>query len=108
MKLRRLLSLLLSVLMIASIASVAIVNTAAADTTTAETGARLGNYYNVDYLEDKAYNGTDLGCTYTPSKTTWKVWSPNATKIQLKLFKTGSDLEVISLSPTPKLFICAP
>ena len=93
MKLRRLLSLLLSVLMIASIASVAIVNTAAADTTTAETGARLGNYYNVDYLEDKAYNGTDLGANYTPSKTTWKVWSPNATRIQLKLFTTGSDME---------------
>lgn len=92
MKLRRLVSLILTVLMLAGLSTVCL-TADAAETEITETGARLGNYYNVDYLEDMAYNGTDLGCTYTPSKTTWKVWSPNATKIQLKLFKTGSDLE---------------
>ncbi len=102
MKLRKLFSLLLCVMMIASMASVCIVNTSAAETNTADTSAKQGNYYNVDYLEAeaKAYldtqkdmSETDLGAIYTPEKTTWRVWSPTATKIQLKLYKTGSDME---------------
>ncbi len=92
MKLRRLVSLLLTVLMIAGLSTVTL-TASAAETETVATGAKMGNYYNVDYLEDKAYSGTDLGSTYTPSKTTWKVWSPDADKIQLKLFATGSDME---------------
>ena len=102
MKLRRLFSLLLCVMMIASLASVCIVNTSAAETNTADTGAKLGNYYNVDYLEAEAeaylatqddMTETNLGATYTPQKTTWRVWSPTATKVQLKLYTTGSDME---------------
>ena len=102
MKLRKLFSLLLCVMMIASMASVCIVNTSAAETNTADTSAKQGSYYNVDYLEAeaKAYldtqedmSETDLGATYTPSKTTWRVWSPTATKVQLKLYTTGSDME---------------
>ncbi|MBQ9743115.1 MAG: type I pullulanase [Ruminococcus sp.] len=102
MKFRRMVSMLLCVLMIASIACTAVVSTSAAETTTAETGANLGTYYNVDYLEAeaKAYlatqkdkSQTDLGANYTPESTTWNVWSPNATRIQLKLYSTGSDME---------------
>ncbi len=102
MKLRRLFSLLLCVLMMTSALGICAVNTSAAETETAETGASLGNYYNVDYLEKeaKAYlatqadkSKTDLGATYTPEKTTWKVWTPNATRVQLKLYATGSDME---------------
>lgn len=92
LKLKRLFSLLLSVLMIAGLSTVCL-TASAAETETAATGVKMGSYYNVDYLEDKAYSGTDLGSTYTPSNTTWKVWSPDATKIQLKLFATGSDME---------------
>ena len=102
MKLRRLFSLLLSVLMIAGTASACLVTTSAAETDTAETGAKLGTYYNVDYLEAEAQaylntqadmTETNLGATYTPEKTTWRVWSPTATKVQLKLYTTGSDME---------------
>ena len=102
MKLRRLFSLLLSVLIIASTVSVCVLTTSAAETETVETGAKLGNYYNVDYLEAeaKAYldtqadmSETNLGATYTPEATTWRVWSPTATKVQLKLYTTGSDME---------------
>lgn len=39
------------------------------------------------------YNGNDLGATYTKEKTTFKVWSPNATKVVLNLYATGSDEE---------------
>lgn len=40
------------------------------------------------------YSGTDLGVTYTPSKSTVKVWSPRAGEMKLCLYKTslGSDL----------------
>lgn len=101
LKLRRLISMLLCVLMIAGLAIVAVVSTSAAETETAETGA-LGRYHNVNYLESeaKAYlstqkdkTKTDLGANYTPSKTTWNVWAPSATKVQLKLYATGSDME---------------
>ncbi len=92
MKLKRLVSLLLTVLMIAGLSTVCL-TASAGETETVATGAKMGSYYNVDYLENKTYSGTDLGSTYTPSKTTWKVWSPDATKIQLKLFATGSDME---------------
>ncbi|MDO5123243.1 MAG: type I pullulanase [Eubacteriales bacterium] len=91
MKLRRIVSLLLTVLMIAGLSTVCL-TAEAAETEITSTGA-IGNYYNASYLENKAYSGTDLGSTYTPSKTTWKVWSPDATKIQLKLYATGSDME---------------
>ena len=91
MKLKRLISLVLTVLMIIG-ASTVCLTANAAEVETVETGA-YGSYYNVNYLENKAYNGTDLGCTYTPAKTTWKVWSPEAKSVKLNLYATGSDLE---------------
>ena len=51
------------------------------------------DYYNAKYDEEHAYNGSDLGCTYTKDKTTFKVWSPEANKMKLTLYKTGSDKE---------------
>ena len=91
MKLKRLIALVLTVLMIASLSTVCLTANAA-EVETAETGA-LGSYYNVNYLENKTYNGTDVGSTYTPAKTTWKVWSPEAKSVKLNLYATGSDLE---------------
>ena len=41
-----------------------------------------------DYV---SYNGNDLGCIYTKDKTTFKVWSPKAGKVQLNRYTTGSD-----------------
>jgi pullulanase len=35
------------------------------------------------------YDGNDLGVTYTKTKTTFKVWSPKAETIKLRLFKDG-------------------
>lgn len=92
MKLKRLISLVLTVLMIASVSTVCL-TADAVEVETVETGAALGSYYNVNYLESKAYSGTDLGSTYTPTKTTWKVWSPEAKSVKLNLYATGSDLE---------------
>ncbi|MFQ8892198.1 MAG: type I pullulanase [Clostridium sp.] len=41
----------------------------------------------------EAYNGNDLGVTYSPTKTTFKVWAPTASKVQIKRYTTGSDEE---------------
>lgn len=51
------------------------------------------NYYNSQYDATNKYDGDDLGCTYTKEKTTFKVWSPEATKVTLKRYATGSDSE---------------
>jgi pullulanase len=35
------------------------------------------------------YNGNDLGLTYTPQSSTFKVWSPIAQKVTLRFYKEG-------------------
>lgn len=62
--------------------------------TTAATS--VNQYYNADYLESSAaaaYSVQNLGATYQPGQTTWKVWSPTAKHVQLRLYATGSDEE---------------
>lgn len=91
MKLRKPLSLLLSATMLAGMASFA---ANAASSSTGEVGA--GSYYNGSYLEtyaSNAYNEQGLGAVYSKASTTWKTWSPEATSVKLKLYKTGSDSE---------------
>ncbi len=44
-------------------------------------------------LDAQAYNGSDLGAVYTPQQTTFKVWSPNATRVRLRLYSKGSANE---------------
>ena len=39
------------------------------------------------------YTGNDLGATYSPEKTVFKVWSPTATEVTLNRYATGSDSE---------------
>lgn len=86
MKSKRIISLLLTILLIATSA---VVTVNAADTNKSETGA----FANQGKYSDQIYSGNDLGFTYTKSATTWKVWSPAATQVQLKLYKTGTDRE---------------
>ncbi len=44
-------------------------------------------------LDAFAYDGDDLGAVYTETETTFKVWAPTATNVELKLYATGSDDE---------------
>lgn len=88
MKLRRLISCILVLVLMLSSVSFAI---SAAEIDISETG-----YYNQSYLEDYAQaakNEQGLGVTYTKSATTFKVWSPTATAVMVKLYSTGSDAE---------------
>ena len=65
--------------------------TAAVSSELAPTG-----YYNSSLYEtyaSSASSATDLGCTYTPSATTFKVWAPEATSVMVRLYTTGTDNE---------------
>ena len=48
---------------------------------------------SVAELDKLAYSGNDLGATYTPEGTTFKVWSPTAHKVQVLIYASGSDDE---------------
>ena len=48
------------------------------------------------YDEENAYSGDDLGCMYTPEKTTFKVWSPEASSVVLCRFEAGNGGSTIS------------
>lgn len=53
-------------------------------------------YYNSNYLESYAAAAsaeTALGAVWTQTATTWKVWSPTASSVYVRLYKTGSDTE---------------
>jgi pullulanase len=39
------------------------------------------------------YNGTDLGLTYTPEKSTFRVWSPDADMMVVNFYKDGLESE---------------
>lgn len=41
-----------------------------------------------------AYHGNDLGLTYTASVSTFRIWSPPASEVELKLYASGSGGEV--------------
>ncbi len=56
----------------------------------------VNGYYNLNYLENyaaAAKSETGLGATWTPTATTFKVWSPTASLVQVRLYATGSDDE---------------
>ena len=91
MRLRKPLSILLSLSMIAGMSAFA--SNAAV---TSDESVSAGNYYNASYLESyasKAYNESGLGSVYSKTSTSWKTWSPDASSVKLKLYTTGSDNE---------------
>lgn len=55
-----------------------------------------------DFDALEAYSGDDLGVTYTPEATTFKVWAPTAEAVRVNIYEKGSGgalLEKISLQP---------
>lgn len=44
-------------------------------------------------MEKKTYLGNDLGASYTKEQTTFKVWAPSATKVELNLYDKGAKGE---------------
>ena len=70
------------------------------------TVVRAASYSEMSSSDAYAYSGNDLGATYSKASTTFKVWAPTASQVQLKRYKTGSDSEagagVISVAEMTK------
>ncbi len=85
MKLNKIIAAALAVMMVGSTASVAV--SAADANSTNPYEAQAAKY------DEQAYYGGDLGANYTSSKTTFKLWSPSASAVELNLYTTGSNGE---------------
>src|SRR5699024_5886721 len=48
-----------------------------------------------------AYSGPDLGFNYSPTSTTFKVWSPTATSVKLISYGKNTDPTAPQVSKTP-------
>lgn len=54
----------------------------------------MPNVYRSEEFENAyAYDGDDLGATWTSTSTTFKVWAPTAKSVKVQLYATGSDAE---------------
>lgn len=58
--------------------------------------------FDSSYDSQYAYNGDDLGCTYTPEKTTFKVWTPEASAVVLCRYEKGNGGSIIEQVPMTK------
>ena len=58
--------------------------------------------FDESYDTQNAYDGDDLGCTYTSEKTTFKVWSPEASSVVLCRYENGSGGSAIEETPMAK------
>ena len=81
---KKLISLILTLSLIAGMMSVAVFSTSAAANPFSEAAMALDAEY--------AYDG-ELGAIYSPEATVFKVWAPLATEVVLNRFATGSDRE---------------
>lgn len=56
----------------------------------------FNDLYNSSEFNDKFFYPYDLGCSYSPNKTIFRVWSPIAQSVVLQLYKNGDpDLDKI-------------
>ncbi len=99
MKLKSIISLLLCMLLLVSTVTVSMVSAGAEETTDVVTQPaedEITNPYSAAAMaldKEFAYDGADLGCTYTPEKTTFKLWAPTSAEVVVNIFATGSDDE---------------
>ena len=81
---KKLISLLLTVAIVAGMLSAAVISASAAGNPYSEAAMALDKQY--------AYDG-ELGAIYSPERTVFKVWAPLATEVVLNRYATGSDAE---------------
>lgn len=59
----------------------------------------MSNLFDSKAFSDKyTYAGNDLGNTYTPTQTKFRVWAPTATKVDLLTFATASTKDTDGVS----------
>ncbi|MCR5653009.1 MAG: type I pullulanase [Ruminococcus sp.] len=86
---KKIIASLLCVMLIVS----SVVIASAADTSKSAAGDNSYTTACESIDAEYAYSGNDLGATYTPEATTFKVWAPKALSVTLNRYKTGSDSE---------------
>ncbi len=59
----------------------------------ADAAASVKDIDKTDYSTYTTYSGSDLGASYSPESTTFKVWAPTSTDVTVKLYSAGSDEE---------------
>ena len=60
----------------------------------------LTTYYSsAEFEAQYTYEGNDLGATWTPQKTTFRVWAPTATAVSVNLYESG-DPTAMDLTDT--------
>lgn len=47
-------------------------------------------YDTPKFISDFTYSGDDLGCTYTPSASEFRVWAPTASRAQVWIYNSGT------------------
>ncbi|MGN0469716.1 MAG: type I pullulanase [Acutalibacteraceae bacterium] len=59
---------------------------------------KMPEYFSSKEFEDMyTYDGDDLGATYTKEKTSFRVWAPTATKIELNIYDAGNGGKATSV-----------
>ncbi|MBQ0098593.1 MAG: type I pullulanase [Oscillospiraceae bacterium] len=81
---KKVIAVLLTLVMVISMMSVAVISSSAADNPYSVAAMALDDEY--------AYDGT-LGAIYSKDSTTFKLWAPTAKSVKVNLFATGSDDE---------------
>lgn len=97
MRKKRLKKSLLSVLLAGALAvtSFGMIPAAEVHAASSEGKAYSPRVYDSSYDSQYAYSGDDLGCNYTPERTTFKVWSPEASSVVLCRYEKGNGGSVI-------------
>jgi len=52
-----------------------------------------GVIHSIEFDEKYAYEGNDLGATYTTNSTVFKVWAPTASKVKLRVYLRTDEKE---------------
>lgn len=55
-----------------------------------------------DFRKYPVYTGKDLGITYSPQRSIFKIWAPAAQAAELKLYHTGTGNNVVGVFPMVK------
>ena len=91
MKLKKTMSVLVAIAMLAT-SYLSFGSMSAAADETDDTEVKTVDTLTVgDFSTYPTYAGGDLGANYTPEKTTFKVWAPTATSVTLKTYSKGSE-----------------
>jgi pullulanase len=57
---------------------------------------------HIDFSVFPYYGGNDLGVSYTPEKTTIKIWAPTAIEVDFRLYSTSRSTDPIRIEPLTK------